>query len=255
MHPDAPDLIAVNKQTGKVVWQRSDAGANVLHGQWSSPALAVIGQQPQVIFGAGDGWCYSYKAESGELLWKFDLNPKDAKWLPNGRGTKNSVVATPVVHDGKVFVATGEDPDFGDGPGALCAIDATGRGDITETGCVWRVGGDDFHRSLSTVAIADGLLYAAELNGFLYCFDASTGRRHWKHDTFAGIWGSPFVVDGKVMLGTTDGEVLVLRHGTTLTEVATNDMLGSIHTTPVVANGVLYISTRRALYAIQQTGK
>ena len=38
-HPEAPDIIAVDKQTGKVIWQRNDAGPNVFHGQWSSPAL------------------------------------------------------------------------------------------------------------------------------------------------------------------------------------------------------------------------
>ena len=37
--PDAPDFIAVDKNTGKVLWARSDPGKNVLHGQWSSPAL------------------------------------------------------------------------------------------------------------------------------------------------------------------------------------------------------------------------
>ena len=78
-HPDAPDLIAVDKRTGKVRWQRSDPGANVMHGQWSSPALGMVQGKPQVIFGAGDGWCYAYEPLTGEPIWKFDLNPKDAK--------------------------------------------------------------------------------------------------------------------------------------------------------------------------------
>ena len=42
----------------------------------------IIGGVPQVIFGGGDGWLYSFKADEGkdgkpELLWKFDINPKD----------------------------------------------------------------------------------------------------------------------------------------------------------------------------------
>ncbi|MHC4698043.1 MAG: outer membrane protein assembly factor BamB family protein, partial [Planctomycetota bacterium] len=149
--------------------------------------------------------------------------------------------------------ASGHDPEHGDGPGHLYAIDGTKRGDITESGKVWHVGGNDFRRTLSTVAIADGLVYAAELNGFLYCFDAKTGRRHWKYDTFAGVWGSPYVVDGKVYLGDEDGEVVVLQHGTTLKELATNDVQTSVYTTPVASNGVLYITNRRALLAIEVT--
>jgi outer membrane protein assembly factor BamB len=225
-------------------------GDKVLHGQWSSPAYGVIGGEPQVIFAGGDGWCYSYEPKTGKPLWKFDLNPKESKWILGGRGTRNNVIATPVVYDSKVFLCVGQDPEHGEGIGHLYAIDGTKRGDITESGKVWHVGGDDFHRSMSTVAIADGLLYAADLSGFLYCLDAKSGKQHWKYDTFAAIWGSPFVVDGKVMLGTEDGEVVVMKHGTKMNKLAVNDVENSVYTTPVVANGVLYITNRRALFAI-----
>jgi len=250
--PQAPDILAVDKRTGKVLWSRNDAGANVLHGQWSSPAVGSVQGKPQVIFGAGDGWCYAYEHDTGKLIWKFDLNPKDSKWLPGGRGTRNSIIATPVVFDDKVFLAVGQDPEHGDGPGHLYAIDATQRGDITETGRVWHVGGEDFGRTLSTVAIADGLLYAADLAGFLYCLDVKTGKRYWRFDTYAGVWGSPYVVDGKVLLGTEDGEVLVMRHGKEMEELGRNDVLSSVYTTPVASNGVLYVASRRALFAVAQ---
>ena len=252
--PDAPDLIAVEKSSGKIVWTRNDAGAKVLHGQWSSPALGLVRGQPQLVFAGGDGWCYAYEPKTGKLIWKFDLNPKDAKWVPGGRGTRNSIIATPVIYDDKVFLAVGQDPEHGSGPGHLYAIDATKRGDVTESGRVWHVGGDDFGRTLSTVAIADGLLYAADLSGFLYCLDVKTGRRLWRHDTLAAVWGSPYVVDGKVMLGTEDGEIVVLRHGRELEELATNDVRNSVYSTPAVANGVLYVTTSRALFAIAQPG-
>ncbi|MBU0717476.1 MAG: PQQ-binding-like beta-propeller repeat protein [Planctomycetes bacterium] len=251
--PNAPDLIAVDKNTGKVVWQRSDPGDKVLHGQWSSPTYGVIAGQPQVIFGAGDGWCYAYEPQTGELLWKFDLNPKDAKWDTQGRGTRNSIIATPVVHDDKVFLASGQDPEHGGGVGHLYAIDATKRGDITTTGRVWHVGEKDFGRTLSTVAVADGLVYAVDLAGFLNCFDVKTGQRYWQYDTYAGVWGSPYVVDGKVFLGDEDGEVAVLQHGKEMKELATNDLLSAVYSTAVTANGVLYVASRRALYAIKQS--
>lgn len=248
--PDAPDFIAVDKKSGKILWTAGDPGDRVLHGQWSSPAFGVIGGVAQVIFAGGDGWCYSYEPKTGRLLWKFDLNPKDSKWIPGGRGTRSSIIATPVVQNDKVYLCVGQDPEHGEGVGHLYAIDGTKRGDITEKGRVWHVGGDDFHRSLSTVAIADGLLYAAELSGFFYCLDANTGKRHWRYDTFAAIWGSPLVVDGKVMIGTEDGEIIVLRHSAKMEKLAVNDMGNAIYTTPAAANGVLYITSRRALFAI-----
>ena len=60
------------------------------------------------------------------------------------------------------------------------------------------------------------------------------------------------LVDGKVFLGTTDGEVVVLRHGKDLEVLAVNQMQGRLHTTPVVANGTLYIAAANRLVAIEQ---
>ena len=37
--PKAPAIIAVNKKTGKLVWEDNSVGEKILHGQWSSPAV------------------------------------------------------------------------------------------------------------------------------------------------------------------------------------------------------------------------
>ena len=80
--PRAPSVIAVDKRSGDVVWRAVGPGANVLHGQWSSPAMANVNGRPQVLFGGGDGWLRAYDASSGRELWRFDGNPPEAKWLP-----------------------------------------------------------------------------------------------------------------------------------------------------------------------------
>jgi outer membrane protein assembly factor BamB len=250
--PEAPSLIAVNKETGKVVWQRNDPGTEILHGQWSSPAFGMIGGTSQVVFGGGDGWCYGFDSKTGKVLWRFNLNPKDAVRPVYAGGTKHNIIATPVIYDNKVFLASGTNPD-GEGPGSLYAIDATLRGDITDRGRIWYVGGDDFGQTLSTVAIADGLLYASDVVGFLYCLDVKTGRRHWKYDLGSRVWGSPLVVDGKVMLGNHDGELHVLKHSSKRQTLAVNQLGNAIYTAPVAVDGTLYVSTSRRLYAIGKT--
>ncbi len=250
--PDAPDFIAVDKKTGKVLWTANPCGPKTFHGQWSSPAYGIMGGKPQVIFGGGDGWVYSYDPESGKQIWKFNMNPPGAKYILGGRGTANEVIATPVIYDDKVFVAVGQDPEHGEGIGHLYGIDATKAGDVTESAKLWHVGGEDFHRTMSTVAIADGLLYASDLSGFLYCFDVKTGKQHWRHDLMSALWGSPYVVDGKVMIGTEDGDVHVLTHGVELKPITVNSMDNSVYTTPVASNGTLYITNRRTLFAIQE---
>lgn len=253
--PQAPAFIAVHKTTGQVVWTRNDPGKNTLHGQWSSPAWGVVAGQAQVIFAGGDGWCYAFEPLKGELLWKYNLNPPDARYVLGGRGTKSYIIATPVVYDDRVFLCTGQDPEHGEGVGNYHCIDATKRGDITHSGRVWNVGGHDFRRSLSTSAIRDGLLYAADLSGFLYCFDEKTGQRYWRYDTESAVWGSPLCADGKVYLGTEAGHVVVVRADKELELLSRIPMGGAVYTTPVAAHGVLYINTRNRLYALKQNAQ
>ena len=57
------------------------------------------------------------------------------------------------------------------------------------------------------MAVHDGLVYAAELDGFLHCLDANTGRKYWDYDLKDGTWNSPFYVDGKVFLGIGSGDL------------------------------------------------
>ena len=59
-------------------------------------------------------------------------------------------------------------------------------------------------------------------------------------------------MDGKVYLGNEDGELVILKAGKEKEEIATVEFPTPIFSTPVVANGVLYIMTQSHLYAYQQ---
>lgn len=134
---DAPSFLCMNRETGEVIWSDNSPGANILHGQWSSPSYAELGGVTQVLFGGGDGWLYSFDAagENGKskLLWKFDCNPKASLYVLGGSATRNHIIATPAIYDGLVYVAVGEDPEHGEGDGHLWCIDPTKRGDVSPT--------------------------------------------------------------------------------------------------------------------------
>ena len=244
--PLAPSFIAVNRHTGEVVWEDDSPAENIVHGQWSSPAYGVVNGKPQVIFPGGDGYLYAFEPETGKKIWWFDCNPKGSEWK-GGRGTKNNLIATPVVYDNKVFIAVGQDPEHGEGAGHLWAIDATKEGDVTDSAVVWHY---DFRRTISTVAIQNGLLFAANLTGFLHCIDLETGKKYWEHDLLAAVWGSPYLVDGKLYIGDEDGDVTVLAASKEKKVIAEMNMGNSAYGTAVAANGVLYIMTRSDLYSI-----
>ncbi|MCA9059709.1 MAG: PQQ-binding-like beta-propeller repeat protein, partial [Planctomycetaceae bacterium] len=135
----APSFVAVERDTGRIVWQDDSPGLNILDGQWSSPAWSVIDGVAQAIFGGGDGWVYSFdlneiQAGRTKLLWKFDCNPKTSIYrMGRTDGGRNTLIATPVIDGNRVYMATGHNPEYGDGPGIVWCIDATGRGDLSET--------------------------------------------------------------------------------------------------------------------------
>ena len=249
--PFGPSFLAVDAKTGKVVWENADPGEKILHGSWSNPAYGVVKGKAQVVFPGGDGWVYSFEPKTGKVLWKFHANPKDSVWRLGGAGTRNNIISTPVIYKDRVYVAVGQDPEHGEAPGHLWVIDATQTGDVTAKAVVWHRGGEDFHRTISTVAIHDGLLYAADLSGFLYCLDAETGEHQWTYDTFAAVWGSPFVVDGKVYIGDEDGDVAILKAGKKMELLAEINMGSAVYTTPVAHDGVMFILTRKELFAIK----
>lgn len=271
-NPQAPSFICVNKKTGKPVWTNNTPSPRVLHGQWSNPCYAVIGGVPQVIFAGGDGWLRAYDPPTGKDLWSFDCNLKSAVYKLGGKGTRNYIIATPVVWNEKVYIHTGQDPEHGDGVGHLWCIDPKGKtGDISAksdnlepgnpenkgTGLVWHVGGEkdgdlDWHRSMSTACIHDGILYMAQLYGVIVAIEAETGKKLWEHDTLSQIWGSCYYADGKIYVGDEEGDVLVFKAGREKKLLGKYDMKGSVLSTPVAVGDTLYVMTKNKLYALKK---
>jgi outer membrane protein assembly factor BamB len=279
--PAAPSFIGVDKQSGELKWQDASPGKNIMEGQWTSPACIEINGKSQVIFPGGDGWLRAFDAPSGALIWKFDANPKNAVYKPGGQGSRAYFLASPVVYDNRVYIGVGRNPEDADGEGHFWCLDPAKTGDVSpemlvdakaeppttrpnpNSAVVWHYGGPIprqdqekakreyyIHRTLSNPAIHDGLLYIADLHGNLYCLDARTGKEYWTHDFQGSIWGSPYWVDGKIYIGTLDGDVWIFPHGKEYREPKRIDMGQPIKSTLVAANGVLYVLTESQLYAI-----
>lgn len=283
--PTAPTLVVFDKMTGRLV--AKDEGrisAGVFHGQWASPTVAVVEGREQIIYGAGDGWCYAFEPLTEmpaapatvtlKELWKFDCNPahyrvRDGKpidyWklVRGGRAEyevdgvlegPSEIIGTPVFYQNRLYVAIGQDPVHGSGRGALTCIDPGGSGDITRDRCVWQY--RDIGRSMSTPAVADGLIYIGETEGKLHCVDAATGQVQWVHECGDEVWASALVADGKVYLGTKRG-LQVLAAGRELKPLA-NIRLGlgtPMYAGASAANGVLYVASQRNIWAVKEKGE
>lgn len=267
--PNSPSFIALNKKTGQLVGEDdAQIGPHIFHGQWSSPSTGVVNGKQLIFFGGGNGFCYAFDAtpvKEGDTsylktAWKYDCNPPE-RWAKDqahkypGAEGPSEINATPVFYKNRVYVAVGQDPEHGEGVGNLTCIDATKTGDVTKTAKIWSY--DKIHRSLSTVSIdpKTGLLFVGDFSGFLHCLDAETGQLYWTHDMKAHIWGSTLVADGKVYVGDEDGDLVVLAVSKEKKIISTTNLGAAIYSTPVVANGSIFVGSQTHLYSFYDESK
>ena len=253
--PDAPSLIVLDAKTGQLVGKDDEKiGRRVFHGDWSSPSLGTVNGQAQLLFGGGDGLCYAFdpapvKAPGEKVgilkkLWSFDANEG------NKRGA-SEVLTTPVCHNNRVYVTIGQDWTHGRGRGVVHCIDATKTGDITQTGKIWSY--YEIDRSVSGISIADGLVYVGDATGKLHCLDAETGKPFWVMDFKRGFWSASLVADGKVYIGDSEGVLHIMAAGKEMKTLCDAKMGGSspIVSSPIAADGVLYVATWTHLFAVK----
>jgi outer membrane protein assembly factor BamB len=283
VNPDAPAIIVLQKKTGRLVaTDGEEISTRLWHAQWSSPSLGRVGGRTLIFFGGGDGYCYAFEAlakmPDGDLpvelatVWKYDANPphyrlRDGKPIPyydgdkrKRRGNNNDgkylgpsqIIATPVFHKDRIYVAIGQDPAHGRGRGMLHCIDATKTGEVTESGKVWSY--DGIERTMSTVAVADGLVYCPGIAGRLHCVDAETGEVYWTHDTDAETWASPLVADGKVYLGT-QKHFWVFAAGKEAKVLSQIRLGAPAYCSTIADRGTLYVASQRYLWAVAATGQ
>ena len=259
--PFSPAMICLDTKTGKLVGEEmSGISERIMHGSWSTPASTKTAKGHTVFYGAPDGYLYAFDSQpvenkEEELMqlkekWRLDCNPKHYRFK-NGKAIKyakpegpSEIISTPVIYDKKVYVPIGQDPEHGTGLGNFVCADA-------ETGkVIWQT--EKINRSISTPSIIGDLIFIADFNGVLHCLDRNTGKTHWTHNTDSHIWGSTLVADGKVYIGNEDGELYIFEATKTKKELANIYLEAAIFGSPIVANGVLYVTTQTHLFAIKQ---
>jgi outer membrane protein assembly factor BamB/HEAT repeat protein len=247
--PRAPSIIAVNKHSGEVVWRAIGAGEKILHGQWCSPVVAAVNGRAQVLWGGGDGWLRAFDAATGREIWRFDGNPKDAKYLPRpGVFSRSYVIASPLYQDGRVFLAMGQDPSHGNGPSLLHAVSPNGQGDVTGSRRLWTC--REVGRVVGTPVAQDGLLYVGDLGGTVFCVDVASGAVIWKHQTDAAIWGCLLLTKDRLYVGNEDGVMTVLKTGRRKVELAKIVMNAPLYARPALVGDTLFVVTANRLYHI-----
>ncbi len=129
--PDAPSLIVLDKRTGRLVARDDEKiGRRLLHCNWSSPSPGRVNGRTLIFFGGGDGILYAFEPPAPRpdsqvrilhKVWSYDCNPpdfrvRDGQPVPYSKSSKNrpdgpsEIIGTPVLYQGRVYVAIGQTP-------------------------------------------------------------------------------------------------------------------------------------------------
>ncbi|MEZ5400028.1 MAG: PQQ-binding-like beta-propeller repeat protein [Bryobacteraceae bacterium] len=126
-----------------------------------------------------------------------------------------------------------------------------GKGDMTEKNTLWR-----YSKSLPNVPsplLYKGVLYLCKDGGILTALDPKTGNV-LKQGRITGAPGayftSPLGADGKIFTISEEGKAAVIKPGAEWEVVHINDFNDSVHATPAIVDGKIYLRTHSALYAI-----
>ena len=203
-------LAAVHRRTGKVVWRK----ARSLSSSYSSPVVANTSGRDQLLISGGYEVC-SYDPSNGDLLWSCE-------------GTTDATCGTMVWNDSMVF-ASGGHPDK-----HTLAVRSDGSGEV-----VWSTRVKIYEPSMLLVG---NELYAASDNGIAYCWDAETGKLHWKKRLGGSFSASPVFCDGKIYVPNASGTTFVFKPATNgYEQIAKNQLGDDAFASPAICDGQIFM--------------
>ena len=256
---NAPNLIALNKHTGRLVAQDNENfGPRIFHSSWSSPSMGMVNGQKLVFFAGPDGIMYAFKAlknttpdkiETFEKVWELDCDPSAPKenihsYLKNRDVSPSGFLGMPVFYNEKIYVTVGGDIWWGKREAWLKCLNA-GNGEE-----IWSAKLEK--HSAATPSVSNGLVYVTDCGNNIQCFDAESGKFHWKHKMERDSWSSTLAADSKIFTGTRGGDFWIIEDSKQMKVIHKAKFPRPIHSTPIAANGVLYVATMNKLYAIEE---
>ncbi len=227
----SPFVIALDRRTGQPLWKvpRPTVPGNQF--AFSTPLPIEVGGKTQVVLPGANHVC-SYDPASGEENWRVSY--------PGGF----SVVPRPVFAQGLVFVSSG----FNNA--VLYAIRPDGKGDVTDTHVAWTER-KSISKNASFLVVGDEL-YVVSDNGIASCFDAKTGKRHWRKRLGGAFSSSPFQAAGRIYFLNEEGETIVVEPGKTYRELARNALDEQTQASAAVAGDAIFVRTLTRLYRISE---
>lgn len=225
------EVMALNATNGEVLWRQALPLTEEEHEGFAG-GVAVTGDLLFVT--AATGQVFAFSASEGSLIWQVDL-AVPLRAAPAVRGERVFIVS----RDNRLFVLSGLDGSLqwthsaiseslamlgGAAPavtedvvvipytsGEIYVLNVTDGRYVWHTALVPSIGGDPFAGLVDVAAmpvVADGIIYAVNINGRLSAYEVATGRRFWTRDL--GTTQTPWVVGTALYVLTDEGELAAL---------------------------------------------
>lgn len=247
MHFDGSDVqyvVALDKHTGKTVWQTprsidfkdlTPEGKPAADGDFrkafSTPHVIDVDGQPLLVSLGGKA-AYGYDPMTGKERWRLEE-----------RGS-HSASTRPVAGLGMVFYPTGFDSP------KLVAIKPDGAGDVTATHVVWRL--ERGAPNKPSILLVNDLIFMINDVGIASAVEARTGALVWQSRVGGTFSASPVYAAGRIYMFDEDGRTTAIEAGREYKMLAQNELENGFMASPAIAGDAFFLRTTRDLYRIEE---
>jgi outer membrane protein assembly factor BamB len=243
---DRSFLIALDKATGKTIWQLDESNGNSGEkkpgqekeswiGSWSTPIIINSGAREEMI-----------------LSWPrqvIALDPATGKQLWTCAGLNELAYTSPLYdREKKIVVAMG---GFN---GMALAVRAGGEGEVTPTHRLWHH--PKTKQRIGSGVIHDGHIYILNDPGIAECFALESGKLVWQERlkgpaAKSDNWSSMVLAQGKLFAINQGGDAFVLRASPKFQPIATNSLRETTIASMAPSDGQIFIRTYENLWCIR----
>lgn len=237
-------FVAVDKISGAIAWI-SSPGESPFDTTYSPPNLVEIDGREILLVGGGDGSALAIEAATGRPVWRYAMSK---------RGVNSGILLV-----GDTAVVTHGEENLGSSVmGRVAAVNALSVGEIEDADALWI--NDGLLAGFSSPVTDGELVYQIDNAANLMGLDVNTGEVLWTEGLGTIQRASPVLADGKLYVGTANGEFFILRPSREGVEIldrddlAEGDELAEIIGSAAVAHGRVYFPSMERLYAIGPAG-
>ncbi|MBA3323472.1 MAG: PQQ-binding-like beta-propeller repeat protein, partial [Pyrinomonadaceae bacterium] len=233
-------FMAFDKKSGETMWV-SAPGGRPYDTTYAPPVITNVNGTRLLIQGASDGVVHAIKARTGEPVWKYEISKRG--------------INTGVVVRGTTAILTHSEENLDSNEmGMLVAVDAGAKGELKKEGVKWNVYG--WQGGFSSPVLDGDRLYQLDNGANLAAFDVTTGKQLWLQNLGTIQKASPVLADGKLYVGTENGNFFILKPTATGAEILDQDQLGTeqqpeaIIASAAVSDGRVYLVSDSNMYCI-----